>query len=31
MNLLLVMIGGFFGAISRFALGEWSIQAMGFL
>src|SRR5690625_3518501 len=23
MNLLLVMIGGFFGAISRFALGEW--------
>ncbi|WP_340455326.1 fluoride efflux transporter CrcB [Oceanobacillus sp. HCA-5259] len=23
MNFLLVMIGGFFGAMSRFALGEW--------
>ncbi|WP_404451887.1 fluoride efflux transporter CrcB [Virgibacillus necropolis] len=30
MNLLLVMIGGFFGAISRFALGEWIHTNNGF-
>ena len=30
MNLLLVMIGGFFGAISRFALGEWIQTSNGF-
>ncbi|MFZ0445939.1 MAG: fluoride efflux transporter CrcB [Bacillus sp. (in: firmicutes)] len=30
MNLLLVMIGGFFGAISRFVLGEWIHTSNGF-
>ena len=30
MNLLFVMIGGFFGAISRFALGEWIHTSNGF-
>src|SRR5690606_8901910 len=30
MNLLLVMIGGFFGAICRFALGEWIHTNNGF-
>ncbi|WP_164670068.1 fluoride efflux transporter CrcB [Virgibacillus doumboii] len=30
MKLLLVMIGGFFGAISRFALGEWIHTTNGF-
>ncbi|PAV29785.1 hypothetical protein CIL05_10495 [Virgibacillus profundi] len=30
MNLLLVMIGGIFGAISRFALGEWIHTNNGF-
>lgn len=30
MNFLLVMIGGFFGAISRFALGEWIHTENGF-
>ena len=29
MNVLLVMIGGFFGAISRFALGEWLLTNNG--
>ena len=30
MNLLFVMIGGFFGAISRFVLGEWIHTSNGF-
>lgn len=30
MNVLFVMIGGFFGAISRFALGEWIHTSNGF-
>lgn len=30
MNLILVMIGGFFGAMSRFALGEWIHPTNGF-
>ena len=30
MNLLFVMIGGFFGAISRFVLGEWIQTSNGF-
>ena len=30
MNVLFVMIGGFFGAISRFALGEWIHTSDGF-
>ncbi|MCF6410339.1 fluoride efflux transporter CrcB [Pseudalkalibacillus salsuginis] len=30
MNLLLVMIGGFFGSISRYTLGEWLYMENGF-
>lgn len=30
MKLLLVMVGGFFGAISRFSLGEWIHTNNGF-
>lgn len=30
MNILIVMIGGFFGSICRFGLGEWLMTGTGF-
>jgi len=30
LNLILVIIGGFFGAICRFSIGEWIIKNNGF-
>lgn len=30
MNIILVMIGGFFGAVCRFALGDWILTNNGF-